>query len=465
MKKSLFAVAAMSAIAGAAQAQSSVTVYGLMDMGYVGVNARAVSATGVVIKSQTSQFGQSQENTSRLGFKGTEDLGGGMSAFFTVEMGLTPQNPNIGGGTDKDSFQNNTNNAGSALDNRQSFVGLKKNGIGQAAFGRQYTPIFNAGAATDPSQYANVLGNVIYQGSGVAGVDGQSGMTAGSANAAFTNRASNALTFQSDKFSGFGVNGMYALNNQNATQFASNAQYTSPSASVSATTTNSVLAGGNSSAGGNTNWNGWGLSADFSYQKLYLTVAYQSFKTQYSNAVVTAANGITNVGTSNVGGQNIGTTVQGLFNPQQLSDKQTYVGGTYDFGILKAYAQWVGRKVQQDNTAAFTTALGAGAQLNRTAQQIGVRSFITPTVEAWGSIGNGKYTGPLSTSTSGGQVAGSLPASVNYVGWQLGSNYYLSKRTNLYAIYGQQQTSSGSGGIAGSGASANQYAVGMRHTF
>jgi len=436
----------LSAIAGAAQAQSSVTVYGLLDMGYVGSNAKAVSATGTTIKTTTSSFGQSQEQTSRLGFKGTEDLGGGASAFFTVEMGLTPQNPNIGGGVDKDGFQSNTNNAGSTLDNRQSFVGLKKSGIGQAAFGRQYTPIFNAGAATDASQYANVVGNVAYQGSSIAGVDAQSGVTAGSTNVAFTNRASNALTFNSDKFAGFGVNGMYALNNSNATQFASNQQ----------------ISNGVSSAGGNTNWNGWGLSADYTWQKLYLTAAYQSFKTQYSNATFQAT-GVTNVGTSIVGAQTLATT--GVFQPQTLSDKQTYVGGTYDFGILKAYAQWVGRKVQQDNASAFTTAVGAGAQLNRTAQQIGVRSYITPTIEAWGSIGNGKYTGPVAVTTSGGQTAGSVPASVSFVGWQLGSNYYLSKRTNLYAIYGQQQTTSSTSGIAGSGASANQYALGLRHTF
>jgi len=101
MKKSLFAVAALSAIAGAAQAQSSVTVYGLLDMGYVGANTKAVTAAGVTTKTQVSQFGQSQEQTSRLGFKGTEDLGGGASAFFTVEMGLTPQNPAIGGATAK----------------------------------------------------------------------------------------------------------------------------------------------------------------------------------------------------------------------------------------------------------------------------------------------------------------------------------------------------------------------------
>jgi len=450
MKKSLFAVAALSAIAGAAQAQSSVTVYGLLDMGYVGGNARAVTANGTSTKTQVSQFGQSQEQTSRLGFKGTEDLGGGASAFFTVEMGLTPQNPNIGGTTANDKIQGTDQNGGSTLDNRQSFVGLKKNGIGQAAFGRQYTPIFNAGAATDASQYANVLGNVIYNGSSIAGVDAQGG-NYGSYNSAFTNRASNALTFNSDKFAGFGVNGMYAMNNQNSTQFGS---------VVAGATAAQVTAA--STFGGNVNWNGWGLSADYTWQKLYLTVAYQSFKTQYANPIVPAT-GLINVGGTGQGGQSISTAT--LFGASTLSDKQTYVGGTYDFGILKAYAQWVGRKVQQDNAASNSLSV-TGAQLNRTAQQIGVRSYITPTIEAWGSVGSGKYTGPVSTSAvTGGAAVGTLPASVNFIGWQLGSNYYLSKRTNLYAIYGQTQTSSGTSGTPGSGSSGNQYALGVRHTF
>ena len=452
MKKSLFAVAAMSAVAGAAQAQSSVTVYGILDMGYVGVNSRTVSAAGLVTKQQTSQFGQSQEQTSRLGFKGTEDLGGGASTFFTVEMGLTPMNGNLSGGTGRDSFQGTSNNGGTAIDNRQSFVGVKKNGIGQFAFGRQYTPIFNAGAATDASQYANVIGNVAYNGSSMTGIDANSGNGASSANVAFTNRANNALTAKTDTFAGFTLAGMYALNNQNNTQLAT----LTPSG-----TSNTAVgsAGSNSSAGGNTNWNGWGLAADYTWQKLYVTAAYQSFKTQYSNPVDTGAATTNTININN--GATSGTPIAGatiVFAPTMLSDKQTYVGATYDFGILKAYAQWVGRKIQQDS-ASYSSAstFATGSQVNRNAQQLGVRSFITPTVEAWGSVGTGKYKGAVTTAGE--------PASVNFVAWQLGSNYYLSKRTNLYAIYGQQQSTSGTTGVSGSGSSANQYALGVRHTF
>ena len=453
MKKSLFAAAALSAIAGAAQAQSSVTVYGILDVGYIGSNARETGSSGAglgyangsVTKITKSAFAQGAEQTNRLGFRGTEDLGGGASAFFTVELGLTPMNGNLSGGTDRDAIQGTSQASGSAIDNRQSFVGLRKNGVGQGAFGRQYTPIFNAGAATSPGQYNNVVGDVIYSaGSVYASSDT---ITPGTGNnIGFTNRASNALTLASAKVAGFGVNAMYALNNQNATQ---------------------TLTANTSSGGGNTNWNGWGLGADFTWNKLFVNAAYQSFKTQYTNGIYAQSGTTTNLnGAGATGGQSTAGAAL-LFNPSMLSDKQTFAGATYDFGILKAYAQWVTRKVQQDvgavsllngSNAASSTTIVAGEQMNRTAQQIGVRSYITPTIEGWASVGSEKYKGAPTATITG-------PAYVNFVAFQLGSNYYLSKRTNLYAIYGQQQSTSGSLGMAGSGSTANQYALGVRHTF
>ena len=432
MKKSLLAVAAIGAFASAAQAQSSVTVYGIIDAGYIGSNAKegAVSsaATGTqALKIQKSAFGQSAEQTSRLGFKGTEDLGGGASAFFTVELGLTPQNSELSGGTAEDRVQKTTNASGSAVDNRQSFVGLKKNGIGQFAFGRQYTPVFNEGAATSPGQYNNIVGDVVYTSGSVFA----SSLTAtqGTNNGVgFTNRASNSLTAQSDRFAGFQVGGIYSANNQNQTEI------TAPGQTSAAANT-----------GGNTNWGGWGLNGNFTWQKLYVGVAYQSFKTQYTTGV-NVNTSVYNLGSvASTSGQTIPAAAgSNVYSAAQISDKQTLAGATYDFGILKAYAQWVGRKVQND--------YAGGQQVNRNAQQIGVRSYITPVVESWASIGTGKYKLTADTTAA------------NFVGWQVGSNYYLSKRTNLYAIYGQTQTSSSSVN-AGVGSSANQYALGLRHTF
>jgi len=89
MKKSLLALAAMGAFAGAAQAQSSVTVYGLIDMGYKSVTTNTtVRTTNATTDSTVTESGASgQMSGSRIGFRGVEDLGGGTSAGFTLEMG------------------------------------------------------------------------------------------------------------------------------------------------------------------------------------------------------------------------------------------------------------------------------------------------------------------------------------------------------------------------------------------
>ncbi|HEY0837326.1 MAG TPA: porin, partial [Azospirillum sp.] len=78
MKKSLIALAVLAA-AGAASAQSSVTLFGIVD---------AVVTVGRGTVADRTQLTDSGYNSSRLGFRGTEDLGGGMSASFWLEAGL-----------------------------------------------------------------------------------------------------------------------------------------------------------------------------------------------------------------------------------------------------------------------------------------------------------------------------------------------------------------------------------------
>jgi predicted porin len=92
--------------------------------------------------------------------------------------------------------------------------------------------------------------------------------------------------------------------------------------------------------------------------------------------------------------------------------------------------------------------------MKRNAYQIGVRSYITPVIETWASYGMGRY-----------QAYGANQPTLNFTGYQLGANYYLSKRTNLYGIFGATAANSSSTAVAGQGSSANQYAVGVRHTF
>ena len=196
MKKSLLAVAAMGAFASAAQAQSSVTVYGIMDVGFQGVTTRGpLTTTNASPTNQnfTRFSGEGSETSSRLGLRGTEDLGGGMSAFFTAEFSLAPTDNNLSG------------NANSGLFNRQSFVGIAQKGVGRAAIGTQYTPIHMAVGRTDPGQQNNMIGSVIYTTSAAQG----SGQTASS----YTVRYNNSLTLQTERLAGFTLNGIYSNNN------------------------------------------------------------------------------------------------------------------------------------------------------------------------------------------------------------------------------------------------------------
>ena len=134
MKKSLIALAVLAA-AGAASAQSSVTLFGIVD-------AAVTFGRGNV--ADRTQLTDSGYNSSRLGFRGTEDLGGGMSASFWLEAGLNNDN-----GTGDATNTNNQASGGQAAPlgtqgltfNRRSTVSLA-GGWGELRLGRDYTPQF-----------------------------------------------------------------------------------------------------------------------------------------------------------------------------------------------------------------------------------------------------------------------------------------------------------------------------------
>ncbi len=392
MKKSLFALAAIGAFSGAAQAQSSVTVYGILDVGYIGGNSYSSSGS-TTSKGNWSEFATAgAESTSRLGFRGTEDLGGGNSAFFTVEVGLAGDTTAVLGGT------------------RLAFAGLAKKGLGNFAIGTQNTFVHQINANINTGQLNNIAGSVLYPAisSPVYTSPTGSGQTD-----AYTVRTSNTLQVSSERISGFQAKAMYVLNNENGTKTAAN-----------------TATGGSVADNGTTNYTGWGVSADFTWQKLYAAVAYQALKSETPYYVN---------GTTYTPANAAWTTTTGGSNTQ---DNQMIAGAAYDFGILKAYAGYVKRKA--------SVLSDSNNYLQRTAQEIGVRGMLTKQVEYWGSVGNGRFS-----------AFGSNQPTANFTAYQVGSNYLLSKRTNLYAIFGSNQTSSTSNGAF----SVNNYAVGVRHTF
>jgi len=482
MKKSLLAVAAIGAFASAAQAQSSVTVYGILDVGFqsqtnrqAGIpQGRGAAGANNVVNTTAQGFGSSSETTSRLGFRGNEDMGGGTSAIFTVEFGLTPtDSQSIGGGGQTVATAGNALNvSGGGLNNRQAFAGIKQNGIGAVTIGTQYTPMHEAVGITDPGGQNNMVGNLIYAAdnsvnSNMTQMPASNAINNGNFNAAptvggpgsgvapYIVRAGNALKFTSDNFAGFVGKLFYAQ---------------------SSSTTNTTTPGGlAANTGGSVNNTLSAAGIDYTFQKFTATVDVTRAKAQSYASTALNANGVNTTvpagsGLAPIVGTAVpaGTTWGVGSTAQNISEVNNYVGATYDFGILKAYAQYISRM----STATFDGNLYA----RRTAQQIGVRSYVTPTIESWASIGTGKVTNSYYATTAAGAITtgGTNVVGANLSAWQLGTNYYLSKRTNLYAIYGLQQTgnaiypASVSGNVAAINATSNNissYAVGMRHTF
>jgi predicted porin len=132
MKKSLLALAVLGAFAGTASAQSSVTIYGLLDLAITKGNGG--TAPNVGANGTSKAWIQKQSSSSRLGFRGNEDLGGGLSAQFQIEHRFTPD----------DGAAANPFWAG------RSYVQLSHNDFGRVYLGREYTPAFWVQLKLDP---------------------------------------------------------------------------------------------------------------------------------------------------------------------------------------------------------------------------------------------------------------------------------------------------------------------------
>jgi len=143
MKKSLIAMAAL-AVSGAAFAQSSVTLYGVADLWVGKVNKDSV------------EMGDAGLATSRIGFKGTEDLGGGLKAHFNFEQGLSLLN----GETQANTFA------------RQANLGLS-GGFGTVKLGRSFTAMDDVFGMTNTGFDSALSANAIWQNGYTSAADAQ----------------------------------------------------------------------------------------------------------------------------------------------------------------------------------------------------------------------------------------------------------------------------------------------------
>jgi len=441
MKKSLFAVAAATAFAGAAQAQSSVTVYGILDVGYTGgdatVNTRSSSTNvGTTAKQTVGRISNSMESGSRLGFRGNEDLGGGTAAQFVFELGIQPAG---NAGSNPDGAAAGAIGAGTWNPNvRQAFVGISQKGMGNVRVGTQNTLFWEQAGSNTAGQLSQTFGSMLAPSTdgvffNTTVLSATATATAnGAALGSYTSRTTNTVRIATDRMAGVILKAAYTQSNQTSNQ-------TSP---ASAGTTAGY-------AGGTSNQSGFQVALDWNIQKANIQASYASFRSVNPNGAISYTGSFTSTGA--IASNSPGTTAGGVTawgtgtQGMNVTDAQTLVTASYDFGILKAYAGWTQRK--------FTSALNSANFAQRTAQEIGVRGYATKTIEYWGSIGNGRY-----------QYYGASLPTANITGYQVGSNYWMSKRTNLYAIYGQNNTSNTSSATVGA-ANLSQYSIGVRHTF
>jgi general bacterial porin, GBP family len=193
MKRNLMAAALLGVLASAAQAQSSVTLYGLIDAGITYTNSQLTSQGG---RSNVQMTSGSVEG-SRWGLRGAEDLGGGLKAIFTLENGF-----NVNNGT----FSQNGREFG-----RQAFVGLSSVDYGAVTLGRQYDsmidyvgPLALTGTEYGGTHFAHPFNNDNLN------------------NNSFS--INNSVKYQSANYAGFRFGGLYGFSNA-AGAFANNRAY------------------------------------------------------------------------------------------------------------------------------------------------------------------------------------------------------------------------------------------------
>lgn len=139
MKKSLLALAVLGAFSGLASAQSSVTIYGLVD-----------ANVGKDIGSDDKRVGQGAQ--SRLGFRGTEDLGNGLRAFFNIQHRF---DSGTGAAQGTPGASGTTAAATSPFWQAEANVGLAGS-FGNVRVGRNYTEAFYHQNSVDPWGYDTV---------------------------------------------------------------------------------------------------------------------------------------------------------------------------------------------------------------------------------------------------------------------------------------------------------------------
>ena len=376
----------MSALAALAAtgafAQSTVTLYGLADIGYgthktTGNEGRSIKSKGVMDGANAG---------SRIGFRGTEDLGGGLRAEFLVEQGISPTNDELFGvrtaaaGHQVDGFSA----AGSAAalsgaaggysigTNRQTYVGVIS-GMGTVRIGYQYTNLYELGTL---SGYA--LGS-----EGVPGAD----KAHLHANGVMGGTRANAITYISPSFSGLTVRAQFGSGSAGRDTYESSAANAASGLSVDKAVRTSIM-------------------AKYDAGKLSAAIAFTDNK--ISQTRPGGAGTAVNV-------YNASAATTAIANTLERANKLTQIGASYDFGIAK-----VGLTINDGEA-------GSGSNTQISSYKANNLSVTVPfgALVPFASMGKAKTT----NDTTG-------VVSEDYKMTQYGARYLLSKRTTAYVMVG-----------------------------
>nr|WP_057929622.1 porin [Burkholderia ambifaria] len=345
MKKAIFMLTAIGSIAGTANAQSNVTLYGLVDAGF----AYANNVGGQ--KLYTASSGNIQG--SRWGLRENEDLGGGLRALFVLENGFNPYTGRLNQGGDEFG--------------RQVYVGLASDRYGAVLLGRQYDSVVDfTGQLEAASQWASLYG----------------GHPGDLDNMNNTNRVNNAIKYASANYHGLTFGGLYSL-------------------------------GG---VAGNFNRNQiWSGGVNYSHGPLTLGAAYLNIKNpNYSffgnNASSTAT-------ATNMSGSQVYSGFASARTQQVIVTGAAYVIGSATLGATYSNTQFGGL----GQTA--VTGQPAGSPRSGDAKfhnvEANFKYQVTPSLQLGAAY---DYTRGYSVTSEKIHQA------------MLGADYFLSKRTDLYAV-------------------------------
>lgn len=407
MKKSLIALAALAAVS-AASAQSSVTLYGVLDIGYGSqTSEQRATATGTA-QQRSSGVMDGANAGNRIGFRGTEDLGGGLKANFVVEQGINPTGGGLFAGRAATAAQQVaypaafTNTLGavgaipglssiSASTNRQTYVGFSGDSWGTFNIGYQYNNLYelstlsgyNIGSEGLPgAAAAHVLGNTYLGGT-----------------------RSNGLTYISPNFGGFTVRVQYGA------------------AGGTPEVNNNTTAAGVASP---TEGRRYSLMGQYANGPLSAALAYTSNR----------ANNATTGGASRTG--NI-----------------TQFGASYDFGVVKLAGTINSGKDGGIGAAAFGAAAGTSTAYR--SYQLGL------------SAPFGALVPFITVGRAYANTDGAVARAIDIRQAQIGLRYSLSKRTTAYAFYGTATDNAAQNALlastAGSVYKDKKTIVGVQHSF